>query len=113
VHKTHFSQPHENQRAARVQFQSMRAAAIQFEDGRRGLGKLRAISLSGGLLRLSKPLVPGTLIEVIFTAHGGPVLGIAEMLTPASATLKCLQPFKFILIDDDNYQRLSGLIGSD
>jgi hypothetical protein len=91
----------------------MAAAAIQFEDGRRSLGKLRAISLTGGLLRLSKPLVPGTLIEVIFTARGGPVLGLAEMLTPASATLKCLQPFKFILIDDDNYQRLSGLIGSD
>jgi hypothetical protein len=35
------------------------------------------------------------------------------MLTPASATLKCLQPFKFILIDVDDYQRLSGLIGSD
>jgi len=46
-------------------------------------------------------------------AHGGPVLGLAEMLTPASATLKCLQPFKFILIDVDDYQRLSGLIGSD
>ena len=55
---------------------------------------------------------PGRL-EVIFTSHGGPVLGLAEMLTPASATLKCLQPFKFILIDDDNYQRLSGLIASD
>jgi hypothetical protein len=98
VYRTHFPQPNENQRAARVQFQNMAPAAIQFEGGRRGLSKLQAISLTGGLLRLSKPLVPGTLIEVIFPSHGGPVLGLAEMLTPASATLKCLQPFKFILI---------------
>jgi hypothetical protein len=113
VYRTHFPRPHDNQRAARVHFQSMAPAAIQFEDGRRGLGKLRAISLTGGLLPLSKPLVPGTLIEVIFTAHGAPVQGLAEMLTPASATLKCLQPFKFSLIDDDNYRRLSSLIGSN
>jgi len=43
-------------------------------------------------------------------SNGGPVLGIAELLTPVSATLKCLQPFKFIMIDDDNYQRLNRLI---
>ena len=90
----------------------MAPAAIRFEDGRRSLGKLRTISLTGGLLRLSKPLVPGTLIEVIFMSNGGPVLGIAELLAPASATLKCLQPFKFIMIDDDDYQRLSSLIRS-
>jgi len=45
-------------------------------------------------------------------SNGGPVLGIAELLTPASDTLKCLQPFKFIMIDDDDYQRLSSLIRS-
>jgi hypothetical protein len=112
VPKTHFPQPHQNQRAVRLPFHSMAPAAIRFEDGRRGLGKLRTISLTGGLLRLSKPLVPGTLIEVIFMSNGGPVLGIAELLTPVSATLKCLQPFKFIMIDDDNYQRLNRLIRS-
>ena len=90
----------------------MAPAAIRFEDGRRGLGKLRTISLTGGLLRLSKPLVPGTLIEVTFMSDGGPVLGIAELRPQASATLKCLQPFKFIMIDDDDYQRLSSLIRS-
>jgi len=90
----------------------MAPAAIRFEDGRHGPGKLRTISLTGGLLRLSKPLVPGTLIEVIFMPYGGPVLGLAELLTPALETLKCLQPFKFIMIDDDDYQRLSSLIRS-
>jgi hypothetical protein len=90
----------------------MAPAAIRFEDGRHALGKLRTISLTGGLLRLSKPLVPGTLIEVIFMSNGDPVLGLAELLTPALDTLKCLQPFKFIMIDDDDYQRLGSLIQS-
>jgi hypothetical protein len=89
----------------------MAPAVIRFEDGRHGLGKLRTISLTGGLLRLSKPVVPGTLIEVIFMSNGNPVLGFAELLTPALDTFKCLQPFKFIMIDDD-YQRLGSLIRS-
>ena len=112
VPETHFPQPHQNERADRVQLHRMAPATIRFEDGRRSLGKLRTISLTGGLLRLSKPLLPGTLMEVIFMSNGRPVLGVAELLTPASATLRCLQPFKFIMIDDDDYQRLSDLIRS-
>lgn len=42
----------------------------------------------------------------------GPVLGLAELLNPVSATMKCLQPFKFIMIDDDDYGRLNNLIGA-
>lgn len=110
--ETHFPQPRQNQRAVRVQLQSMATAAIRFEDGRRSLGKLRTVSLTGGLLRLSQPLVPGTLIEVTFISSCGPVLGLAELLTPVLATRRCLQPFKFIMIDDDDYQRLSSVIRS-
>ena len=53
VPKTHFPQPHQNQRAVRIQFQSMAPAAFRFEYGHHGLGKLRTMSLTGGLLRLS------------------------------------------------------------
>ena len=45
-------------------------------------------------------------------SNGDPVLGLAELLTPALETLKCLQPFKFIMIDNDDYQRLGSLIQS-
>ncbi len=45
-------------------------------------------------------------------SNGNPVLGLAELLTPALDTFKCLQPFKFIMIDDDDYQRLGSLIRS-
>ena len=61
---------------------------------------------------MPQPLVPGTLVEVTFISSRGPVLGLAELLNPASATLKCLQPFKFIMIDEDNYRRLTSLIWS-
>jgi hypothetical protein len=110
--RTHFPEAHPNQRAVRLQFPRMAPDAIRFEDGRHAPGKLRTISLTGGLLRLSKPLVPGTLLEVIFISSRGPVLGLAELLTPASATLKCLQPFKFLMLDHDDYQRLSSLVRS-
>jgi hypothetical protein len=107
-----FPQPHQTERSARIQFLRMASAAIRFEDGRHGPGKLRTVSLTGGLLRLPRPHVPGTLVEVSFLSPGGPVLGLAELLSPVSATLKCLQPFKFIMIDDEDYQRLKSLIGA-
>jgi hypothetical protein len=107
---THFPQPHAKHRAVRVEFHSQVPVAMRFEDGRHCQGRLRRISLTGGLLRVPQSLVPGSLVEVTFISSRGPVLGLAELLNPASATLKCLQPFKFIMIDDDNYRRLNSLI---
>jgi hypothetical protein len=107
---THFPQPHHKERSPRVTLHDMLPATIRFEDGRRRSAELRTISLTGGLIRLSRPHLPGTLVEVIFMSSSGPVLGLAELLSPASATLKCLQPFKFVMIDDDDYRRLSTLI---
>ena len=107
---THFPQPHPKERSTRIEFHNMLPAAIRLEDGRRRLGELQKVSLTGGLLRLPKPHVPGMLVEVIFMPPSGPVLGLAELLNPASPTLRCLQPFKFIMIDDDDYRRLSTLI---
>lgn len=107
---THFPQPHQKQRAVRVEFHRRIPASIRLEDGRHRSGSLRKVSLTGGLLRVSKPLIPGTLAEVTFVGLSGSVLGLAELMTPVSVTLKCLQPFKFILIDDDDYRRLCRLI---
>jgi hypothetical protein len=108
---THFPEPDKNRRALRVQFPGTLRAVIRLEDGRRTSGRLRLISLTGGLLRLSEPLIPGTLIEVFFMSQTGPILGIAELLGPPSATLRCLQPFKFVMIEDADHQRLKRLIG--
>lgn len=109
---THFPRPHQSQRAIRVEFNSGVPAAIRFEDGRHRCGRLRRISLTGGLLRVSRPLIPGSLVEVTFISPRGSVLGLAELLSPSSDTLRCLQPFKFVMLDDDSYRRLIRLIWS-
>ena len=107
---TYFPEPNPNQRAPRLNLDAARPAVIRFEDGRWTPARLMAISLTGGLLQLNKPVVPGALIELVFMSQGGPVLGLAELLSPASATMRCLQPFKFIMIDDGNQEKLTQLI---
>jgi hypothetical protein len=107
---TYFPQPHPKRRSARADLDSIVTATLRFEDGRHSRGKLRTISRTGGLLQLSKPRLAGTLVEVTFMSRSGPVHGLAELLNPVSATLKCLQPFKFIMFDDADYRRLDSLI---
>jgi hypothetical protein len=69
---------------------------------------LEVISSTGGLLRLSKPLIRGTRIKVMFVTQGGPVLGAAEMLTPISWTE---QPFRFVALAYSDQQRLQAITG--
>jgi len=72
-------------------------------------GKLQVISLSGGLLCLSKPLDQGSQVKLMFLTGRGTVLGAAEMLSPISWSL---QPFKFVGLYDDDQQRLEAAIQS-
>jgi hypothetical protein len=70
-------------------------AFVQFHSGRRMAGELHVISLGGGLLLLPEPVDKGSVVEVIFETHKGPVLGTAEMLTPVSSMQ---QPFRFLAL---------------
>lgn len=97
---TYFPQPHSKRRAVRVTLAGTPSTAIRFDDGRCTTGKLQIVSVTGGLLRMPKPLCPGALVEIMFLTQFGPVLGMAELLSPCSATLRCLQPFRFIILDD-------------
>jgi hypothetical protein len=103
---TYFPQPHSRRRATRVKLAGAAPATIRFDDGRRSTGKLQMVSVTGGLLRLPEPLCPGALVEMMFLTPAGPVLGMAELLSPCSATLRCLQPFRFIMMDDGDFHRL-------
>ena len=107
-----FPQPHSRQRALRVQLPGMPQATIRFEDGQHPSAKLQTISITGGLLRVLKPLRPGAMVEVMFSTHVGPVLGIAELLSPCSAVRIGLQPFRFISMDDSDLQTLRIAIAS-
>ena len=104
---THFPQPHPTRRAARVQLGGSVLAAIRFDDGQRSRGKLFSISVTGGLLKLSKPLSQGDFVEIGFQTKVGIVIGMAEMLSPTRrSTDGTLQPFRFIALGDDDHRNL-------
>src|SRR5215831_2230038 len=104
---THFPQPHPTRRSARVQLGGSVLAAIRFDDGQRTRGKLFSISLTGGLLKLAKPLSEGDFVEIGFQTKVGPVIGMAEMLSPTrKATDGTMHPFRFIALGDDDHRNL-------
>jgi hypothetical protein len=96
-------------RAPRTSFAETTSAVLRCQDGRRVQGKLQVISLSGGLLCLSKPLGQGSQVKLMFLTCSGSVLGTAEMLSPITWDL---QPFKFLRLYDDDQRRLQAAIQS-
>ena len=99
-------------RPVRVRLPGMPAATIRFEDGQHSSARIQTISVSGGLLRVLKPLHPGAVVELLFPTHLGSVLGMAELLSPCSASPIGLQPFRFVAIDGAELRKLSAAIAS-
>lgn len=98
--------PHATRRAARVRLPAASPTLIRIHNQQRISGKLQVLSLTGGLLRLAHPLAPGLMVELMFLTEAGPVLGIAQMLAPTSGLLRCLQPFRFVSLEPEDYRRL-------
>jgi len=95
-------------RAPRIRATEYTPAVLRYPCGDCATGSLEIISSTGGLLRLSKPLIRGTRIKVMFLTQSGPVLGAAEMLTPISWTE---QPFRFVALAHSDQRRLQALTG--
>ena len=69
--------------------------------------KLHELSATGGLLILSKAIEQGAFVEVAFQTSQGRVRGMAELLSPRrESTSGCLQPFRFVALDDQDHTRL-------
>lgn len=69
--------------------------------------KLHEVSSTGGLLLLSKALEQGDFVEVAFKTDHGVVRGMAELLAVRRrSTSGCLQPFRFVALEDDAHNRL-------
>lgn len=103
------SPPLARRRAPRTCFAETTPAVLRFHNGCRARGKLQIISLTGGLLSLSKPLFQGSRVKLMFLTRHGSVLGAAEMLSPIDWGL---QPFKFIRLHDNDEERLQAAIQS-
>lgn len=98
-------------RPVRVQLPGMPWTTIRFEDGKRSSAKLQTVSVTGGLLRVLKPVSTGAIVELQFPTHTGPVLGMAQMLTPYTSAPLGLQPFRFVALNSIELQRLRAAIG--
>ena len=96
-------------RAPRTWFAETTPAVLRCQDGRRLRGKLQVVSLTGGLLSLSKLVDQGCQVKLMFLTPRGSVLGAAEMLSPISWSY---QAFKFVRLYDDDELRLQAAIQS-
>ena len=96
-------------RAERVRLDESIPAVVRFNDGNRTSGRLKVVSLTGGLLSLPRPVRQGSVGKLMFLTPAGSVLGSAEMLTPMSWEL---QPFKFVSFSGDDHGRLETAIQS-
>ena len=94
-------------RPDRVRFSETIPAVIRMADGNRTSGRLKVVSITGGLLSLSRPIRQGIVGKLMFLTPSGSVFGSAQMLTPLSWEL---QPFKFIALREDDHQRLQTTI---
>jgi|SRR5579863_840776 len=110
---THFPQPHPQQRATRIQLGSAALALVKLEDGQSAKARIQIVSLTGGLLYLTRALEEGDFVEVAFQTQSGPVHGMAEMLHPKQASANgILQPFRFVALDDDDHRTLRFTVDS-
>lgn len=65
------------------------------------------LSTTGGLFILAKPLEPGDFVQVTLQTSQGAIRGMAELLQPTrKSTSGCLQPFRFVALDDEDHSRL-------
>src|ERR1051326_2557719 len=96
-------------RPDRVRFSETVPAVLRLADGNRASGRLKVVSITGGLLSLSHPIRQGIVGKLMFLPPAGWVLGSAEMLTPFSGELK---PFNFVAPPDDDNPRLQKTIKS-
>src|SRR5215510_3935383 len=100
---------HRVHRSPRVRLMSVTPAVLRPYDGGRRQADLKVVSMTGGLLRLSKLLDQGCRVIVVFMTDVGAIFGSAEMLRPVSCHL---QPFRFVTLDEDDECRLRAAIQS-
>lgn len=95
-------------RSPRAHLSDAPPAVLRLPDGRQCRGELRAVSLTGGLLKMPEMQKQHSRMNLLFVTNMGPVLGAVEMLSPVS---KALQPFRFITVETLHQQRLQMLVG--
>ena len=94
-------------RCPRAHLEGNTPTVLRFPNGQIIGANLQVISLTGGLLSLSRPVDQGSRVKLMFLTGGGSVIGGAEMLHPVTHGL---QPFRFVSLAADDHRRLRALI---
>src|ERR1700683_1769192 len=94
-------------RATRLHFAEPTPAVLRLKDGRSVPGKLKVVSLTGGLLSVPHPVDTGSNGKLMILTAAGMGVGSAEMLRPLSWGL---QPFRFVALQRDDQDRLQAVI---
>jgi hypothetical protein len=104
---TYFPQPHPGSRERRLKLSGSIVVAIRSEGTQPVRAKLHELSVTGGLLGVSKAFGHGDFVEVAFQTSMGTIHGMAELLAARrESTSGCLQPFRFVALEDDDHTRL-------
>lgn len=109
----YFPQPNPANRATRVKVSSSVAVAVHSAGSQTTRAALSDVSTTGGLLVLSKALEQGDFVEVTFETSHGIVRGMAELLPARNKSESgCLQPFRFVALEDEDHTRLRMMLDS-
>jgi hypothetical protein len=104
---TYFPQPNPAKRARRVRLPGAVVVAVRLEGRQPVQAKLHEVSVTGGLLILSKALEQGDFVEVVFQTSQGAVRGMAELLSARGQSKSgCVQAFRFVALEDEDHTRL-------
>ena len=104
---TQIAQATPARRPQRLQLADSIPIVLRLQDGHRIPGKLKCISVTGGLLVPASLLPPGSMVKLLFVTPKGPVAGTAEMLHAISWAE---QPFRFAALPASDQKRLLALI---
>jgi hypothetical protein len=104
---THFPQPNPAKRASRAKLNGSVSVVVVLEGSQPVRAKLHAVSTTGGLLALANAFEQGEFVELAFQTSKGTVHGMAEILpSRCESSSGCLQPFRFVALDDEDHTRL-------
>ena len=103
------NQDRDSVRAPRVNVPNKEQAVVAL-GGQRILGVLCKLSVTGGSLRMSKPMAKGTVADLTIRATSGPITSAIEFLGAADRGVLPAQAFRFIHMGPAETRRLENAL---
>ena len=105
-------QPSMVQRPFRVKLRGSVLVLLRLPNKRSLRGAFHALSITGGVIHLEKPLEEKLEVELIFHLREKTIRSKAQLLFPMWATQGWMQPFRFIDLPDASRELLDGCLKS-